>query len=43
VVADPDDLFADAYAEPTPRVEEQRAYLQRLREKHDEEALLDEN
>jgi pyruvate dehydrogenase E1 component alpha subunit len=43
VVADPDDLFADAYAEPTPRVEEQRAYLQRLREKHDDEALLDEN
>ncbi|MFQ3318325.1 MAG: pyruvate dehydrogenase E1 component alpha subunit [Natronomonas sp.] len=43
IEADPDDLFADAYAEPTQRVEEQRAYLNRLREEYGDDALLDEN
>jgi len=41
VEADPEDLFADAYAEPTPRVQEGQEYLQRLREEYGDEALLD--
>ncbi len=40
VKPDPDDLFADAYAEATPRMREQRAYLERLRERHGDDALL---
>jgi pyruvate dehydrogenase E1 component alpha subunit len=41
VEADPEDLFADAYAESVPRVEEQRAYLNRLRAEYGDDALLD--
>jgi pyruvate dehydrogenase E1 component alpha subunit len=41
--ADPMDLFADAYAEPTPRVLESRDELRRLREEHGDEALLRED
>jgi pyruvate dehydrogenase E1 component alpha subunit len=37
---DPDDLFADAYAELPDRLEEQRAYLRRLREEYGDDALL---
>jgi len=39
---DVDGWFENAYAEPTPRVCEQRAYLQDLRERHGDETLLDE-
>ena len=39
---DPEDLFSDAYAEPTERVREQRAYLRRLREEYGDEALLED-
>ena len=39
---DPMDMFADAYAEPTPRVEEGRAYLQDLLDRHGGDALLRE-
>jgi pyruvate dehydrogenase E1 component alpha subunit len=40
--ADPMDLFADAYAEPTPRVDEARAYLEGLIDRHGKDALLRE-
>jgi pyruvate dehydrogenase E1 component alpha subunit len=40
--ADPMDMFADAYAAPTPRVEEGRAYLQELLDRHGADALLRE-
>ncbi|WP_254535158.1 pyruvate dehydrogenase (acetyl-transferring) E1 component subunit alpha [Halomarina litorea] len=40
VEPDPADLFADAYAEETPRIREQREYLERLRERHGDDALL---
>ena len=43
VEADHRDLFADAYDEPTPRVEAQREYVDRLVERHGTDALLDEN
>jgi hypothetical protein len=36
------DMFADAYAAPTPRVEEGRAYLQELLDRHGADALLRE-
>ncbi|WP_435194954.1 pyruvate dehydrogenase (acetyl-transferring) E1 component subunit alpha [Natronomonas sp. EA1] len=39
---DIDDMFADAYAELPPRLEEQREYLRELRERHGDEALLRE-
>jgi pyruvate dehydrogenase E1 component alpha subunit len=39
---DADDMFADAYAEPTPRMREQREYLRALRERHGDEVLLRE-
>ena len=39
---DPDDLFADAYAELPERIEEQREYLRRLREEYGDEALLED-
>ena len=41
--ADPMDLFADAYAEPTPRVRESREELRRLRERHGDDALVEED
>ena len=40
--ADPDDLFADAYAELPDRLRDQREYLRELRERHGDDALLDE-
>jgi pyruvate dehydrogenase E1 component alpha subunit len=40
---DPEQLFENAYAEATPRVREQRAYFQALRERHGDDALLDEH
>jgi pyruvate dehydrogenase E1 component alpha subunit len=40
VAADPDDMFADTFADPTPRMVEQREYLQDLRERHGGETLL---
>jgi pyruvate dehydrogenase E1 component alpha subunit len=39
--ADPEDLFADAYAEPTPRVREAREEMRRLREDHGDDALTE--
>ncbi|MFB6142997.1 MAG: pyruvate dehydrogenase (acetyl-transferring) E1 component subunit alpha [Halorientalis sp.] len=39
---DPEDIFAHAYEQPTPRVREQRAELRRLRERHGDDALTDE-
>ncbi|WP_254271967.1 pyruvate dehydrogenase (acetyl-transferring) E1 component subunit alpha [Haloarcula marina] len=39
---DPDDLFADAYAEMPAAVAEQREYLRTLRDRHGDDALLDE-
>jgi len=36
---DPANLFADAYAEPTPRIEAQQEFLNRLRERHGDDAL----
>jgi pyruvate dehydrogenase E1 component alpha subunit len=41
--ADPADLFADAYAEPTPRVREAREGMRRLRERHGDDALVEED
>ncbi|MEF8843479.1 MAG: pyruvate dehydrogenase (acetyl-transferring) E1 component subunit alpha [Haloarculaceae archaeon] len=41
--ADPEDLFTDAYAEPTPRVREAREELRRLRERHGDDALVEED
>jgi pyruvate dehydrogenase E1 component alpha subunit len=43
VEADHRDLFADAYADPTPRVEAQGEYLDRLVETYGREALLEED
>ncbi|WP_255148966.1 pyruvate dehydrogenase (acetyl-transferring) E1 component subunit alpha [Halorarius halobius] len=40
VEPDPDDMFADAFAEPTPRMEAQREYLRALRERHGDDALV---
>ncbi|MBX0295081.1 pyruvate dehydrogenase (acetyl-transferring) E1 component subunit alpha [Haloarcula nitratireducens] len=40
--ADPRDLFADVYAEPTDELLAQREYLEELRERHGDETLLDE-
>ncbi len=40
---DPDNLFEYAYAELPDRVEEQREYLQRLREEYGDEALLEDH
>ncbi|WP_235853552.1 pyruvate dehydrogenase (acetyl-transferring) E1 component subunit alpha [Halosimplex salinum] len=37
---DVDDWFEHAYAEPTPRVREDQAYLRALRERHGDDALL---
>jgi pyruvate dehydrogenase E1 component alpha subunit len=36
---DPAELFEHTYAEPTPRIEEGRAYLERLRERHGDDRL----
>jgi len=38
---DPADLFADAYAEPTAAVEDQRESFEALRERHGDAALLE--
>ncbi|WP_049934511.1 pyruvate dehydrogenase (acetyl-transferring) E1 component subunit alpha [Halalkalicoccus jeotgali] len=38
--ADPSEMFEFAFAEPTPRLDEQRESLDRLREDHGDEALL---
>ncbi|WP_122088159.1 pyruvate dehydrogenase (acetyl-transferring) E1 component subunit alpha [Halalkalicoccus subterraneus] len=38
--ADPKSMFEHAFAEPTPRLAEQREYLQHLREEYGDEALL---
>ncbi|SEW16066.1 pyruvate dehydrogenase (acetyl-transferring) E1 component subunit alpha [Natrinema salifodinae] len=40
VDGDPAELFEHTYAEPTPRLEEQRAYLDDLRDSHGDEKLL---
>ena len=40
---DPDDLFADAYAELPDNLKEQRAYLRRLRDEYGDEALLEDH
>jgi len=37
---DPEQLFEHAYEAPTPRIEEQREYFRRLRERHGDDALL---
>ncbi|WP_255195341.1 pyruvate dehydrogenase (acetyl-transferring) E1 component subunit alpha [Halorarius litoreus] len=37
---DPDKMFADVFAEPTPRIEAQREYLRELRERHGDDALI---
>ncbi len=37
---DPSEMFEHAFAESTPRLTEQREYLDRLREEHGDEALL---
>jgi len=39
---DPESFFEHAYETPTPRVREQREYLRRLRERHGDDALLDD-
>ena len=41
VEADPSELFEHTYAEPTPRLEEQREYLAALRDSHGDDELLD--
>ncbi|WP_247002373.1 pyruvate dehydrogenase (acetyl-transferring) E1 component subunit alpha [Halosolutus gelatinilyticus] len=41
VQADPREMFEYAYAEPTPRLEEQRDYLDALRDRHGDDELLD--
>jgi len=40
---DPEQMFENAYEAPTPRVREQREYLRELRQRHGDEALLDED
>ncbi|MFB6179529.1 MAG: pyruvate dehydrogenase (acetyl-transferring) E1 component subunit alpha [Halorientalis sp.] len=40
---DPEQIFEHAYETPTPRVREQLAEFQQLRERHGDDALLDEN
>ena len=42
VDADPDDMFADAFAEPTPRIADQREHMRELRERHGDAALTRE-
>jgi len=42
VTADPDAMFADAFAEPTGRMVDQREYLRDLRERHGDDRLLRE-
>ncbi|MDL5363480.1 pyruvate dehydrogenase (acetyl-transferring) E1 component subunit alpha [Halalkalicoccus sp. NIPERK01] len=39
-VSDPAEMFEHAFEEPTPRLAEQREYLQGLRERYGDEALL---
>jgi pyruvate dehydrogenase E1 component alpha subunit len=39
---DPEQLFENAYEAPTPRIEDQREYLRRLRERHGDDELLRE-
>jgi pyruvate dehydrogenase E1 component alpha subunit len=39
---DPEQLFANAYETPTPRIEDQRTYLRQLRERHGDDELLRE-
>ncbi|QLK27641.1 pyruvate dehydrogenase (acetyl-transferring) E1 component subunit alpha [Natrinema zhouii] len=39
---DPGEMFEYTYAEPTPRLEDQRDYLAALRETHGDEALLED-
>jgi len=39
---DPDETFDHVYAGPTDELREQRAYLQRLRESHGDDALLED-
>jgi pyruvate dehydrogenase E1 component alpha subunit len=38
---DPEAMFADVYAEATPRLERQQAHLERLRARHGDEVLLE--
>ncbi|MCL7417398.1 MAG: thiamine pyrophosphate-dependent enzyme, partial [Halalkalicoccus sp.] len=38
--ADPSEMFEHAFAEPTPRLADQREYLRHLREEHGDDALL---
>lgn len=40
---EPTDIFADAYEEPTPRVAEQRAWFEGLRDRHDDGELIGED
>jgi pyruvate dehydrogenase E1 component alpha subunit len=37
---DPDAMFDDVYAEPTPELHAQRAHLHRLRDRHGDDAFL---
>ncbi len=39
---DPEDMFDNVYDEPTPRLERQRDYLAELRERHGDDALLED-
>ena len=39
---DPTDLFADVYAESTPNVDAQEEYFEALRDRHGDDALLDD-
>ncbi|MFB6164821.1 MAG: pyruvate dehydrogenase (acetyl-transferring) E1 component subunit alpha [Haloarculaceae archaeon] len=39
---DPEDLFAYAYETPTPRISEQSAWFRDLRERHGDDALLED-
>ncbi len=38
----PDDIFDYVYAEPTERVAEAKAYLNELRDRHGDDALLED-